>query len=184
MSTIRLRRSATPNKVPTTGQLDLGEVAINTHDGVMFFKQDKAGTQSIIEVGRPDTAANVFYVKEDGDDTKDGNTLADAFATINAAMTVASAQDTIFVKSGDHTVTSNPLIVPAGVTIVGDNLRSTTIRGAISTNDIFHMNNATFISGVTFRGHQSGAAAVAFPTAGAGFIVTSPYIQNLSLIHI
>ena len=185
MSTIKLRRSAVPSRVPTTAQLDLGEVAINTHDGVMFFKQDNTasgGGQSIVEVGRPDTAANVFYVKEDGDDTKDGDTLADAFATINAAVAVASAQDTIFVKSGDHTVTSNPLIIPAGVTIVGDNLRSTTIRGAITTNDIFHMNNATFISGVTFRGHESGAAAVAFPTAGAGFIVTSPYVQNCSSI--
>lgn len=185
MSTIKLRRSATPGKVPTTAQLALGEVAINTHDGVMFFKQDQTstgGSVSIVEVGRPDSAANVYYVKEDGDDTADGDTLAEAFATLNAAVAVATSGDTIFVKSGDHTITSNPLVIPAGVTIIGDNLRSTTLRGATTTNDILHLNNACYIAGVTFRGHVSGAAAVAFPNAGAGLITTSPYVQNCSSI--
>jgi hypothetical protein len=185
MSTIKLRRSAVPSRVPTTAQLDLGEVAINTHDGVMFFKQDdtaSGGGQSIVEVGRPDTAANVFYVKEDGDDDRDGTTIAGAFATLNEAMTVASSGDTIFLKSGDHTILNNPLEIPAGVSIIGDNLRSTTIRPSNATNDILHLNNATYISGVTFRGHTIGAAAVAFPTAGAGVITTSPYVQNCSSI--
>ena len=185
MSTIKLRRSAVADRVPTTAQLDLGEVAINTHDGVMYFKQDNTasgGGESIVEVGRPDIATNVWYVKDGGNDDNDGDTIADAFATLNAAVAVATAQDTIFLKSGDHTVLSNPLVIPAGVTIVGDNLRSTTIRGATTTNDILHMNNGTLVQGVTFRGHISGAAAVAFPTAGAGFIVTSPYVQNCSSI--
>lgn len=185
MSTIKLRRSATPGKVPTTAQLSLGEVAINTHDGVMFFKQDSTATGggvSVVEVGRTDSAANVYYVKEDGDDTQDGDTIAEAFATLNQAITVATSGDTIFVKSGDHTVLNNPLVVPAGVTIVGDNLRSTTIRGATTTNDILHLNNACYVSGVTFRGHEAGAAAIAFPNAGAGLITTSPYVQNCSSI--
>jgi len=47
--TIKLRRSATSGNVPTTAQLDLGEVAINTYDGKMFFKKND-GSQSIQEV--------------------------------------------------------------------------------------------------------------------------------------
>lgn len=47
--TIKLRRSATSGNVPTTAQLDLGEVAINTHDGKMFFKKND-GSQSIQEL--------------------------------------------------------------------------------------------------------------------------------------
>lgn len=182
--TIKLRRSAVPGRVPTTAQLELGEVAINTHDGVMYFKQDNTasgGGESIVEVGRPDSAANVYYVKEDGDDTEDGTTLSTAFATIDAAVAVSTAGDTIFVKSGDHTV-QNPLEIPAGVTIVGDNLRSTTIRGATPTANILELNNACYVSGVTFRGHISGAAAVCFPSTGAGTITTSPYVQNCSSI--
>ena len=178
--TIKLRRSTVAGRVPTTAQLDLGEVAINTHDGVMYFKKDN-GTESIVEVGRPDSAANVLYVKKDGDDTLDGDTISTAFATLDAAVLVAGASDTIFLKSGDHTV-QNPLEIPAGVTIIGDNLRSTTIRGATANSNILELNNATYVSGVTFRGHASGAAAVAFPSGGAGLVTTSPYVQNCSSI--
>lgn len=49
-NTIKLRRSATTGAVPTTSQLALGEVAINTFDGKLFIKKDD-GTQSIVEIG-------------------------------------------------------------------------------------------------------------------------------------
>ena len=38
--TIKLRRSSTEGKVPTTSQLALGEIAINTHDGRIFFEKN------------------------------------------------------------------------------------------------------------------------------------------------
>ena len=47
---IQLRRSAVTGNVPTTSQIDLGEIAINTYDGKVFIKKDD-GTASIIEVG-------------------------------------------------------------------------------------------------------------------------------------
>jgi hypothetical protein len=37
--TIVLKRSALPGKVPDTGSLNLGEIAINTYDGKVFFKR-------------------------------------------------------------------------------------------------------------------------------------------------
>jgi len=49
--TIKLRRSATANSVPTTTQLALGEVAINTYDGKVFIKKNVDGTESIVDVG-------------------------------------------------------------------------------------------------------------------------------------
>ena len=49
--TILIRRSVTPAKVPTTAQLSLGELALNTNDGKLFFKKDVSGVQSIVEVG-------------------------------------------------------------------------------------------------------------------------------------
>jgi hypothetical protein len=48
--TIRLKRSAVANKVPTTGDLNLGELAINTYDGKLYLKKDN-GTASVIEIG-------------------------------------------------------------------------------------------------------------------------------------
>jgi len=46
---IELKRSAVPGKVPTTGSLNLGEIAINTYDGKVYFKKDN-GTASIVEL--------------------------------------------------------------------------------------------------------------------------------------
>ena len=49
-NTIILKRSATPGKVPTTAQLALGEIAINTYDGLIYIKKDN-GTPSVVQVG-------------------------------------------------------------------------------------------------------------------------------------
>jgi hypothetical protein len=49
-NTIRLRRSAVPSAQPTTAQLALGEVAINTYDGKLYIKKNN-GTESIVEIG-------------------------------------------------------------------------------------------------------------------------------------
>jgi len=44
---IQLKRSALPGKVPDTGSLNLGEIAINTYDGKLYFK--KSGSLQSIE---------------------------------------------------------------------------------------------------------------------------------------
>lgn len=51
-TTIKLRRSAVPGNVPTTAQLDLGELAINTADGKIYFKKydSVSNTESIVDV--------------------------------------------------------------------------------------------------------------------------------------
>jgi hypothetical protein len=49
-NTIKLKRSAVAAKVPTTGDLDLGELALNTYDGKLYTKKDN-GTASIVEIG-------------------------------------------------------------------------------------------------------------------------------------
>ena len=51
-NTIKLRRSATAGSVPTTGNLALGELAMNTADGKLFMKTDDgAGSVNIAEIG-------------------------------------------------------------------------------------------------------------------------------------
>ncbi len=47
---IRLKRSATPSKVPTIGDIELGELAINTYDGKLYLKKDN-GTASVVSLG-------------------------------------------------------------------------------------------------------------------------------------
>ena len=66
---IRIRRSSTPNKVPTTTQLELGELAINTYDGKLYLEQDQgaAGVGNTVvrvnpwNVGLGTTAYNISF---------------------------------------------------------------------------------------------------------------------------
>lgn len=134
-------------------------------------------------------AANVYYVSKSGNDGNAGTALGQSFLTIGRAVTVANQFITnnptqracIFVKSGDYTE-ANPIQIGPRVTIVGDNLRSVSVRPSTPTQDIFHVSNGDYITGITFRDHVTPAAAIAFPAAGAGIITTSPYVQNCSSI--
>ena len=48
-NTVKLKRSAVTGRNPATSDLELGELAINTYDGNLFFKKD-SGTASIVTV--------------------------------------------------------------------------------------------------------------------------------------
>ena len=50
-NTIRIKRSAVGGKVPTTSQLSLGELAINTTDGRLYTRKEVSGVASIVEIG-------------------------------------------------------------------------------------------------------------------------------------
>lgn len=133
---------------------------------------------------------NVYYVAKNGNDSANsGNALGAPFLTIRRAVEVASnylqlnptQRVCIFVKSGSY-VEQNPITLPRNLTIWGDNLRSVSVLPLNPTQDIFYVTNGDYISGITFRGHQNPAAAIAFSPFGAGVITTSPYIQNCSSI--
>ena len=49
-NTIKVKQSAVASKVPTTGDLVLGELALNTYDGKLYAKKDN-GTASVVEIG-------------------------------------------------------------------------------------------------------------------------------------
>ena len=49
-NTIRIKRSSVSGKAPAVGDLQLGELAVNTFDGKLYTKKDN-GTASIVEIG-------------------------------------------------------------------------------------------------------------------------------------
>ena len=153
------------------------------------FQKTNANFTELYAQSSGQTITGVYYVSKDGNDNNNGTTLGTAFLTIKQAVAVAEvyvfenpgSRVTIFVKTGSYTE-NNPVVFPAGVTLVGDNLRSVSVLPQNTQSDIFQLRNACYITGITFRGHLTPAAAVAFPTTGAGFITTSPYVQNCSSI--
>jgi hypothetical protein len=49
-NSIKIKRSAVAGKVPLTTDLSLGELAVNTYDGNLFFKKSTLGTESVVTV--------------------------------------------------------------------------------------------------------------------------------------
>jgi hypothetical protein len=126
--------------------------------------------------------ANVIYVSKSGNDSNDGTTLSKSKLTIKAALSIASTDMTVFVKSGDYTE-DNPLTVPAKVSIIGDSARTVTIRPLDTSSDILYLSNASYVNGVTFKDHVAPAAAIAYnPDGSAGTITQSPYVFDCSSI--
>ena len=50
-NTIKIKRSSVAGKIPTTGQLELGELAVNTTDGKLYTKKEVSGVASVVEIG-------------------------------------------------------------------------------------------------------------------------------------
>ena len=213
MTTIKHKQSANAGVVPVvsndaTNELELGEIAINTHDGKMFIKRDTNGNLGLVEVGKRDVANNVLYVSKSGNDSNDGKTVGDAFATIESALAAANQMPpgvTIFVKSGTYEINNasdtengNPmggLVVPKFCSIVGDNLRATRVEGSSADNDLFYVQNGSYITNITFQGMQQVSqskrqpAAVSFPPIALQAnqqpqeITTSPYVENCTAFN-
>jgi len=105
-NTIVLKRSATADKVPTTAQLALGEVAINTFDGKLFIKKDN-GTASIVTIG-PVTAGT----------------------GVSVSGTAVSIDSTVVTLSGTQTLTNKTLTSPTLTTPVLGTPASGTLTNA------------------------------------------------------
>jgi len=62
MSTIKLRRSGVGGKIPTTAQLDLGEVALNTYDGRIYVKKSVNSVESIVGFYGSPVTEDLIYI--------------------------------------------------------------------------------------------------------------------------
>lgn len=101
-NSIKVKRSATPSAAPTTANLELGELAINTYDGKLFIKKDN-GTASIVEVGAGGgggggTVTSVSVVTANG--------LAGTVATSTTTPAITLTTSVTGVIKGDGTALS------------------------------------------------------------------------------
>jgi hypothetical protein len=130
--------------------------------------------------------ANTLYVSTSGSDTNTGRNIFEPLRTIkkaceishNALVANSNARFTIFVGTGDYTE-NNPIFVPRNTSLIGDNLRRTSIIPSNPNNDILWCNNSVYVWGFTFRGHKNGAAATAFPNF-SNPVLSAIAVQNLS----
>jgi len=176
---IRIKRSAVPGKIPQVGDLQTGELALNTYDAELYTKRVRTGIGTdIVRVGAGATVTNILYVTKDGSDTNTGQKLGDAKATIAGAIAASSTGTVIRVSAGTY-IENNPVVIPAQVSIVGDSLREVSVQPQNSDKDLFHVANGNYIAEMSFTGSiDSGKAIFAFNPNQVGYFDQSPYIQN------
>lgn len=161
--------------------------------GDLYVKDTTANnifTQNLISGGLNLTYnfTNTIFVSINGNDTTNrGNIYSSAYRTIKHALDQATAGTTIQITSGTYEEIF-PLTVPAGVSIIGNNIRDVIVKPTLETNDkdCFVLNGETYISNLTVKDFYYDTVndtGYAFRFAD-GFSVTSrsPYIQNISVI--
>jgi len=144
-NTIILKRSATPGKTPTTSQLALGEIAINTYDGKLFIKKDN-GTPAVVEIG------GVTSVNTHGGDvvltTSDINEGSNLYFTTARARSALSAGTGISYNSSTGAIsTSQSITTSASPTFAGLTLTGNMgITGSIvpSADNTYSLGSATY----------------------------------------
>jgi len=179
---IRIKRSAVPGKRPTTTDLQVGELALNTYDAELVTIRDRFAATGIatevVRVGAGATVTNVIYVTKDGNDNNTGQKLGDAKATIKGAVATATEGDVIKVSAGTYTE-NNPIELPKQVSIVGDSLREVSVVPQNAGSDLFYVAPGNYLSEMSFTGTMnSGSAICAFNPTKVYYSTQSPYVSN------
>lgn len=105
--TIRLKRSAVAAKAPLTTDLALGELAINTYDGKMYFKKNVLGTDSIITLANDNEV-----VKLTGNQTITGNKIFSNTTGLNIIRCAGTALNTTALTIADPADPNNSVSYP------------------------------------------------------------------------
>jgi len=168
---IILKRSGLAGKVPDTGSLNLGEVAINTYDGRVFFK--KSGSVEVIEhiITTNSTSTGSITLTKTGSFgelvvTQDGNIQRDLYVTrdvvangdldVSGSISGSSARiegtgsfqslqvnDTLTVNHGSTIISGSQLITDELTVLGAINARQFNIS-VISSSVLFQSGSTKF----------------------------------------
>lgn len=254
---IRLKRSSVPGKIPDANDLIVGEIAVNTADGVLYTKHSDnsiksigniqafisnvsldtvtltgnftnqpidilnttvsanvltgaltvaggVGVQGNINAGNVHTgsvtassvytnslfysngtpfvtpitgSSNILHVAKNGSDSNDGS-LNKPFLTIKAALAVATSGQTVNVAPGTY-IENNPITIPAGVSLKGDDLRTVFVKPQNASSDLFYVKNGSYVWGLTIIDYLANGFSFD-PATPSQNVFVSPYIQNVT----
>lgn len=191
MSTnIKLKRSSVPGKIPTVEQIDLGELAINTYDGNIYFKRNKDSLESIVKLVGSVPIDNVIFVQKLGNDSNDGTSWNSAYLTIEKALEDAWTREgevvLIDVGPGVYTTQGN-LDMPDNC-VIRTPYRTTFIRPEVGYEErnVFRMGNGCFVEGFIFEDWRLDS--LENPTVGfaacfrPGAVITrAPYVHKITV---
>jgi hypothetical protein len=111
-NTIKVKRSSVAGKVPTTGDLELGEIAVNTYDGKMYMEKNN-GTASVVQIGDVVGAASSTdnaLVRFDG---TTGKLIQNSTGTLDDSGTLSIAKELV-----GNSVSANLTRFPNALSVV------------------------------------------------------------------
>ena len=180
-----------PNETDT---YELGSIQKNWDNIDTILVNGQLLNVAVVSVNGIDLTArpgNIFYVAKDGTNTNVGDHINGALLTIEEALSRADASTdgpvTIKIMPGVYEE-NLPLVVPNRVSIMGDEIRSVTIKPAAGSEskDVFHLDDSTSISKLTIKDYQFNSGnntGYAFRFAPNAVITNrSPYIQDVTII--
>lgn len=151
-NTIKLRRSATANAVPTTTQLALGELAINTFDGKLYLKKDD-GTESIIQIGAASEGGG-------GGGTTSGTTTV---SQIVSSPSVTAQKDYRYILTSASPVTitlpTSPTLGDTVYVVVSNNLTTNVVTSSskiMGVNENLYLNVSNLSVGLVYSDATNG----------------------------
>lgn len=159
---ILLKQSSVANAVPTTSDLAFGELAVNTHDGLVYLKYDPGTGPEIKPVNYTAPIANTIFVQTapTGDNANDGSSWDNAVATIERALELAwerkdadpTAITLIDVGAGRY-LSQGHLDMPDD-TVVRAVHRSVILAPELGYEEQnqFRMGSGCFVEGIIFEG--------------------------------
>ena len=159
-NSIKIKRSTVPGKIPTIEQLELGELAINTHDGKIFLKTEVPGSpdpvQAVVQFVSKVSIQNVLYVQKNGKDTNVGTSWDEAVLTLEKALELAAARNgdltLIDIGPGEY-ITRGHLDMPDNSMIRA--VHRTVIfkpEAGYEERNVIRMGSGCFIEGPLFEG--------------------------------
>ena len=112
--TVQLKRSATSGAIPSTSDLSLGELAINTYDGKAYIKKNVGGTESIVEVGAEQAKFNQMshnLFNASANQTTFSGTDANGDSLSYTAGQILVFLNGVFLDPDDYTATNGTSVV-------------------------------------------------------------------------
>ena len=170
-SIVQLKRSALSGKVPGTGSLNLGELALNTYDGKIFFRrsgstdtiQEVVTTNSVVtgSIRLEGTGSFGSLKVNDTLTVNHGETIISGSALVTSDLTILGA---VNARQFNISVISSSVLFESGSSRFGNTSDDThSFTGSVNVTGSLYLNGVDLS-----QGNNSGSFSGSFQGDGSG----------------
>jgi hypothetical protein len=172
-SNIILKKSSVAARVPATGDLAYGELALNYADGKLYYKRSDNTIQNIIPVVNPGTVTSVSGTGTVSGLTLSGTVTSSGSLTLGGTLSLTSGQVTGALGFTPYNATNPSGYITSSGSITGNAGTATTLQTARTINGVSFNGSADItvadatklpLAGGTMTGAITFAGAQTWPT--------------------